>query len=196
MASKEENTNNVSTVQTQHIAEFNNVNWWNRRSKKTVFLAIIILLILVMFAILILGSNKQPNKTQQSAANIKLTTEQKYHSLANQGKYGQAEQVLEDELAKAKTKNEKVAVYFQQSAVALQFKKYTDAQNYANKAVKLDPSNSNSYVALAQVAAAQEDKNTARNYWQQAINHLDKSKPQYNLTLRQYKTNIQGLSKQ
>lgn len=122
-----------------------------------------------------------------------LNTEEKYHYLADTGNYAGAEQALESQLAGAQDTTSKLAIYSQQSAVALQFKKYDDAKAYADKALQLDPNSDIPYATLAYWAQAQGDKKSAESYWQQAIDKLDPALPQYSLLKRQYQSSLQGL---
>lgn len=124
-----------------------------------------------------------------------LNTEEKYHYLADSGDYGAAEQALEAALPGAKDKTSRLSIYSQQSAVALQFKKYDDAKAYADKALQLDSGSTIPYVTLAHWAGAQGNKTLAIEYWQQAISRLDKSAPQYSLLQQEYEANVRSLEK-
>lgn len=153
--------------------------------------------------------NHQAQSTRQSATNDNqkpatqapkvdvstLTPEEKYHYLASTGNYAGAEQVLEGQLAGADNPQAKAEIYLQQAYVAVQFKRYNDANSYANKALQLDNGSSGPYVALSSIAQAQGDIAKAKTYMQEAISHLNKDAPQYDLQLRNYERQLEGIGK-
>lgn len=109
------------------------------------------------------------------------------------GNYKAAEKVWDTDLASTKDVQSKVAIYYQQSALATNTQHYKDAKTYAEKAQKLAPNSSVPYVALAELAQAQGDKATARKDWQQAIAHVDPNAPGANLLLRDYKVKLESV---
>lgn len=155
------------------------------------WLALVVLLIVLGAAVYFILGSTHKNPTTQSVP--KLTPVQQYHTLANQGKYEQAEQVLDQQRAQAKTTAQKIAIYCQQSLLATQSKQYTDAKTYAGKALKLDPKSDKPYVALAHLAEAQGDKAQAAQDWQKAIDNLSSATDGYNLILRDYQSSLEAL---
>lgn len=162
--------------------------------------------ILIIVLVLILGwlayegvhhHNQERRKSSNAAVDKKLlanlSPSQKAEYLASQGDYAGAEQAWQDQLAKAKTTQDKLGIYYQQSALAVSFKHYDDAKKYAKEAKKLSPDSPTPYVALAQIAQAQGDKVSAQKYWQEAIDHLDHNDPAYNLKKHDYQSSLDSL---
>lgn len=122
-----------------------------------------------------------------------LSPAQKAQYYSDQGEYKLAEKIWNDELSKTKDTQSKLDIYFQQSAIATKYKKYNDAQKYADQAVSLAPKSSDSYVTMALLAKAQGDITSAKKYWQQAIDLLDKNRPGYSLILKDYQASLDAL---
>lgn len=133
----------------------------------------------------------QHEKLKASVAG--LTGVQQAQTLSDAGHYGVAQGILQAQLDKATSKQAKLDIYYQQVGLALQFKNFKDADKYAKAAENLDAGSTTPYVALAHTAENQGDKSAARQYWQQAIGHLDKNDPAYNLKLHDYQSSLDSL---
>lgn len=168
-----------------------------QKRKHLVFItAIILLIIFVVGVVLILyfhHSNINKIIPKEQSAGRQLTPDQDYQYLASQGKYASAEQVLEQQLAKTNNVNDELTIYYQQSALAVSFKKYSDAEKYANEAKKLAPDSPIPYVSLAQLAKAQGDTAVSKQDWQQAITNLNPNVSGYNLIKQEYQTSLDNL---
>lgn len=105
------------------------------------------------------------------------TPDQQAQYYADEGQYQDAEKSWNAQLAGATDTSAKIAIYYQQAAVAIQFKKYGDAKNYADDIKQLSPDAPDSYVVLAQLAQAQNNIPQAKQYWQQAIDHVNPNTP-------------------
>ncbi|MFA5004245.1 MAG: hypothetical protein WC498_03165 [Candidatus Saccharimonadales bacterium] len=121
--------------------------------------------------------------------NTQPTSEQ----LAYKGDYSGAQALLDKQRAQAGSKQAQADVYAQQIAVAMNVQKYDQAKTYAQQAEKLAPSPGTAYM-IGYIAELSGDKKTAQTYLQLAINRLDKTKPQYELSLRSYQNELQKVS--
>ena len=122
-----------------------------------------------------------------------LTLNQQAQYLADHNQYQPAIQIYQQELASAKDTTTKLNTYFYMSALAMRFKDYGNAILYANEAKLIDSKSTTAYVALAQIYTAEGNKTSAKQYWQQAINHLDPNQPGYNLIKLDYENSIASL---
>ena len=124
------------------------------------------------------SSGKPTTNTASQKVDIsKYAPDQQAQYYADQGQYESAEQSWQDQLASAKTTDDKVAIYYQQATVAIRFKQYGDAKKYADSIKEVAPDAPDSYVVLAQLAKAQGNIPQAKQYWQQAINHINADTP-------------------
>lgn len=138
------------------------------------------------------SSNSTTNATVSLPSNA-TSPDQKAQYYADQGQYQQAEQAWQDQLASANTSQDKVAIYYQQAAVAIKFKQYGDTKKYANDIKQVAPNAPDSYVVLAQLATAQNNIPQAKQYWQQAISHIDPSSPGNTMTRSDYQNQLDAL---
>lgn len=159
-------------------------------------LAVVILLSAVAWYVFVRPGSSQPNTTANNSVKAppaNTSADQKAQFYADEGQYAQAEQSWQDQLDSAKDTDTKLGIYYQQSALALKFKHYDDAKKYADAAKQLAPNSPQPYVALAQLAEAQNNIPQAKQYWQQAINHVDTNMPGYNLTQSDYQSHLDAL---
>jgi len=121
--------------------------------------------------------SKSPAKGVVKTPPANTDAEQRAQYYADTGQYEQSEQTWEAQLASAATASDKVAIYYQQAAVAIRYKQYSDARKYANDIKQIAPDAPDSYVVLAQLAKAQNNIPQAKQYWQQAIDHVNVDTP-------------------
>jgi tetratricopeptide (TPR) repeat protein len=155
-------------------------------------------LTIVVIILLLLGAAVWGIKAYHDSHTLKfprpnMSTDQKYHYLADKGDYKGAEKILGDAFQKATTKLDKANLSFEQSALALQFKDTKNAKLYADQALKAYPGYSDAYAAEAYVAMAQGDKNAAKKYWQQAIDHIDPNRPGANIVKIDYQAALDAI---
>ncbi len=184
MAVQNENTNAPNSA--PQVAEFRPRRHFISR-KIFIALALIIILLVAGILIYIYRPGREP------AIPTNITPTQKAQYLADQGEYDAAQAAWQRQLAGAGDQQTTLGIYYQQSALALKFKRYDDAKKYAEQAKTLAPKSPTPYVALAQLAQAQGDKSAARQYWQQAIAQLDPASPTYNLIKRDYQSSLDSL---
>jgi tetratricopeptide (TPR) repeat protein len=138
-------------------------------------------------------STVTPVKNAASAPPSNISLDQKAQYYADEGQYEQAEQSWQEKLAGTKDTDGKVSIYYQQTVLAVKFKHYADAKKYADEAKQLAPTSPAPYAALALLAEAQNNNAQAKQYWQQAINHVDTSMPGYNLIKADYQGQLDAL---
>lgn len=185
---------NITSDSETKVAEF--MPQSNRYSLKHKKFVVVLALVIIMLMVGGLGYKiykRGFSPTQSSSNSASITPTQKAQYLADQGKYVAAEKVWQEQLANAKDQQTKLGIYYQQASLASRFKHYDDAKKYAEEAKQLAPNSSTSYVALAHMAESQGDKVAAKQYWQQAINHLDPNALGYNLILRDYQSSLDSL---
>lgn len=161
-----------------------------------VTLFIIIILAAGVWYVFWRSSSSTPGTTVTSTASAppaNTSLEQQAQYYADEGQYQSAEQSWQKKLASTTNASDKVAIYYQQSALAVQFKKYADAKKYADEALSLSPDSPGPYAALAQLAEAQNNIPLAKQYWQQAINHVNTNMPGYNIIQSDYKSHLDAL---
>lgn len=142
------------------------------------------------------GQHKASAPTNSSGPKVdvaSLTPEQQYNYLARQGNYDGAEKVLDSQYSKANDTQSKTSTKVLQAYVAIQFKEYNDALNYANEAMSLNNNSPDAYLVLGEVYSGMGQKDKAKSYIEQAIAHLDKSLPQYPLVLQDYQKKLQAV---
>lgn len=161
-------------------------------SKKALFLLTgLFLVIVILFSQYVI---KRYNQEKAISAIPKgLSTQQKAIYLSDKNNYEAAQTVWNKQLESSNSKTDKLNVYYQQSAIALKFGKYNDANKYANKAEQIDSNSATAYVAFAHIAEKQGDVEKARDYWRQAITKLDPNAPGYNLIKRDYQESLNSL---
>lgn len=158
--------------------------------------AIIIGVLLIALVAMILVNTL--NKSNTSNINIpyipgNLTPLEKAEYFANNNNYVDAEAVLENQLSSTRTTQDKVNIYNEQFGIALQLRKYGDAINYANSIKKIDSSSDSYYVDMAQSYQGQGKFSLAKQYWQQAVSHLDSNLSYYNILKQEYQANAARL---
>lgn len=121
-----------------------------------------------------------------------LTLSQQSDYLAYKGDYKGAQKIIAGQVAKAPNATAKAGLYLQQATIALNAKNYADAKKYAQSAESLQP-NDNTASLLGYIAAQTGNKATAKQYYQKAIDRLDKNAESYNGTLQAYQTSMQEL---
>lgn len=142
--------------------------------------------------------SKQVAKLKQTLASkgvkfASLSPDQQAQYLADNGQYAAAQETYQNEYNSAKNDKTRLNILFQQAMLAAKARHYKEANNYAAKAKQLAPNSSTTYVALAQIAQTEGDKNSAKNYWQQAISKLDPKNPAYSLIKRDYQSSLEAL---
>jgi tetratricopeptide (TPR) repeat protein len=145
---------------------------------------LVIIAAAVWFVVWHSRSSSSSNNTATTSKNTpappsNISLDQKAQYYANEGDYQAAEQSWQQKLAGDTSTTDKVADYYQLSALAVQFKQYSDAKKYANDIMQVAPDAPDSYVALAQLAQAQNNIPQAKQYWQQAIDHVSSNTPGY-----------------
>lgn len=125
------------------------------------------------------------SKTETIAKAQKLTTE---------GKYPEAKTLLEGAIKRTKIPGDiteyEMAIY----TLAMQAKVYGDAQLYAIKLDKANPTSGSAH-DVAYAATLNGDKETAKKYLQTAIDKLDKTKPQSGIILHNYEYELKELQR-
>jgi len=145
--------------------------------------------IVVILAITGFAFYKNQTKTPVPA---RLTARQQSDYLAYKGDYRGAQKTVADQITKASNTTTKSELYLQQVTIALNASNYVDAQKYAQAAESLQP-NDNTASLLAYIAAQTGDKATAKQYYQKAIDRLDKNAESYNGSLQAYQTSMQEI---
>lgn len=175
-----------------------------RHAEHIHFQAKLLGVVLFVFVVLACGawyifsrSSDSPSSTAAKStvnappANTSLEQQAQYY--ADEGQYQSAEQSWQKKLTGTSDASDKVAIYYQQSTLAVQFKKYADAKKYADEALSLAPNSPEPYVALAQLAEAQNNTPLAKQYWQQAINHVNMNVPGWNMVKSDYQSHLDAL---
>jgi len=121
-----------------------------------------------------------------------LTASQQSDYLANKGDYSAAQKIVVQQIAKAPNSTAKAGLYMQQATIALNAKNYVDAKKYAQAAESLQPGD-NTASLLGYIASQTGDKAAAKQYYQKAIDRLDKTAESYNASLQDYQTHLQEL---
>ena len=122
-----------------------------------------------------------------------LTVSQQSDYLAYKGDYKGAQKITAGQVATAPNATAKADLYLQQATIALNAKNYADAKKYAQSAESLQP-NDNTASVLGYIAAQTGDKATAKQYYQKAIDRLDKNADSYNASRQDYQTRLQELA--
>ena len=158
-----------------------------RRRAKILVLGVGILLVCA-----ITGFVLYKNQTRNPVVPPHLTASQQSDYLAYKGDYGAAQKIVAGQITKAPNSIAKAGLYLQQASIALNAKNYADAKIYAQAAESLQP-NDNTASLLGYIAAQTGDKATAKQYYQKAIDRLDKDAKSYNASLQDYQTRLQEL---
>lgn len=162
-----------------------------RKFLRSVYALGVVIIIIILASIYLVSTQ---NKNDSTANLPKGTSEsQKATYESDHGRYSLAEQAWQAQIKSSSTTQDKLNIYFEEASTAIQFKKYSDARNYANEALSLDPNSSIPYVALANIALASGNKAQAKQYWQQAINKLNPNSPGYNITLNEYTYSLESI---
>ena len=155
---------------------------------------LVIVLVILVGGGLIWQHQKNNSRLAAMAAVVEgLTPTQKSQYYASNGEYKLAEKVWQDQLILTKDTPTKLSIYFTQSSIAIKFKKYNDAQKYANESLNLAPQSSATYVTLAYLAQALGDKISAKKDWQLAIKNIDPKTPGINIIQQDYQSNLDSL---
>jgi tetratricopeptide (TPR) repeat protein len=170
-------------------------SWFKTHKRLILIVAIALVVVGVGLCIYFCHFHKQKTVTSigERFPGQQLTAYQEYQVLANQGKYASAEQVLDQQLTKTTNASDKISIYYEQFSLALEFKYYNDAQKYADEAKKLSPNSPVAYSASAQLASAQGNTTTAKQYWEQAIKNLNPDQTGYNLIKQEYQASLDAL---
>lgn len=140
------------------------------------------------------GGHPAAKQNSNSAiAEQPLLPEQQVQVLRDKGDYAAAEKVWQQQLEQTKDTTTKLSIYFQMSQISLRFKRYNDATNYAEAAMKLQPASYIPYAIYAKIAEAKGDKVAAKKYLEQTIAHIDINQDAANLTIRDYQAELDGL---
>ncbi len=156
-------------------------------------LAVVIVVAAVVTGAYYIHNRRQATPKVQYNFPASTTPEQKALYLANNNQYQAATQVYKQELSSTNNKSTKINIYGMLAYLAIRFKDYASAQQYADEAKSLDPQSSGPYVYLAQLNTAEGNKTIAKQYWQQAINYLSSNQAGYNMIKADYQRNITAL---
>ena len=156
---------------------------------------ILALIIVVLAAAAVTGYVFYKNQTKSNIVlPPHLTASQQSDYLAYKGDYRGAQKITARQVAEASSATAKAGLYLQQATTALNAKNYADAKKYAQSAESLQP-NDNTASLLGYIAAQTGDKATAKQYYQKAIDRLDKNADSYNASRQDYQTRLQELDK-
>jgi len=163
-----------------------------KQNKKVLIVAfILVFLIILVFVILFIY-----NKSNQNNVSIKvpmgLTAGQKALYLEDHGQYQASEEVWQQQLNSA-NEQQKISIYYQQAAIAIRFKNFSKAQEYANEIHQLNSNSPTFYVAEAQIYQAENKNSVAIHYWQLAISKLNPNSPIDQMKKEEYQQNIASL---
>lgn len=147
------------------------------------------ILVVVLVALGLFFYRKQ--HVQKAPAGLVPAQQSQY--LSDRGDYDAAEAVWQKQFDEAKDTPTKLGIYYQQVQVAIKFKRYDDAKDYAASAMKLDSKSYLPYAAYADIAIAQGDHADAKKYLQQTIDHIDPNLDGANLIKRDYQTKLDSL---
>lgn len=169
----------------------------SENSKKYFTAGKLSILALIMFIILfgvIYGLRITTNDQRKIDAVPKyMDTQQKVEYLSDKGEYSAALKVLTIRYNEAKSLTDKQSILYRQTALAIKFKEFEDAQAFIESSIELLPNTSTPYVSSAQLAEANGKKAEAIKYWEIAIRNLDKNSPSYNLVKRDYESSRDSL---
>lgn len=172
-----------------------------RRSKtalriKLVALGVVIVLIagltILITTILTKKTVDTTANNKDSASQQNLTLEQQASKLAYEGKYTEAQQLLDTKVKASNDKSTQQEIYRQQATVAFNARNYKDALGYAQKAEAVKPVAGTADL-LGQIAAAMGDKPAAQRYFQKAIDRLDPNAENYASAYRTYQKELQAV---
>lgn len=186
------------------VLEVDSGRWYKRLIPKRWWAKLLIVLIIIAVGATCWAlhiNHRQPMKAQTKQAVTPVTTTpppdislgQKAQYLASAGQYQAAQQAYQQQAASTTDTTTKLGVYYQQSSLAVENKDYTAAKTYANEAMQLDPNSPTPYVALAQIAQAQGNDSVAKQYYQDAINHVTPDMPGYNIIRADYQSEMDAL---
>lgn len=155
-------------------------------------------IVLVLVLAWLFGGGKDKHTTTKQnpeliTTNQTLLPAQQAQVLRDKGDYSAAEQVWQKQLDQTQDTPGKLSIYYQMAQVALKFKRYDDATNYAAKAMLLDSKSYVPYAAYASIAEAKGDKASAKQYLEQAIAHIDPNLDGANLITRDYQAQLDSL---
>lgn len=154
---------------------------------------ILMLSVAIVVVAAIVGAVVYKNQTKNKIVlPPNLTASQQSDYLADKGDYGAAQKIVAGQITKAPNSTAKTGLYLQQATIALNAKNYADTKKYAQAAESLQP-NDNTASLLGYVAAQTGDKATAKQYYQKAIDRLDKNAKSYNTSLQDYRTRLQEI---
>jgi Flp pilus assembly protein TadD len=166
----------------------------SRRTIVTIVIifAAVLIVVGVLLARLDVKNRQVDKQTAQVAPTPPITPSSQANSLALSGDYAGAQKLLDAARAKTEDSKSQAALYLSQATISLNSGNYTDAKTYATAADKLTPT-PNTAALLGYIAAQTGDKVTARSFYQQAIDRLDKNANDYNTSLSDYKAKLQDL---
>jgi uncharacterized protein HemY len=98
------------------------------------------------------------------------------YSYALSGDYATGQKVLDNEVAQAKTVEDKSVLYMTQASLAYNKGDYAQAKIYANQAESAKPTSASAGM-LGDIAVKQHDTAAAKQYYQKAISRLDTHAP-------------------
>jgi tetratricopeptide (TPR) repeat protein len=188
-----QNTNKVGAQESHVTVGINKATpRWLQRRLVVAMAAVLVVAGAAIGGVVVFTRNPAPTAKKQSASHSN-TTSQQPSSQTTAVSYQASEQSLQDQLASDKDTASKVTTYSQQSVVAIQDSQYTDAQKYAENAMQADPSSPTPYADLALIAQDQHNNAQAKQYWQEAIDHLSPDMAGYNITKADYQNNLDAL---
>lgn len=159
---------------------------------------VVVLLVLVgvgVYVALTHVDNKQSTSGSSASKDSKYaaakTPTDKALAYANGGDYTGAQQIMSDQVSSATTPTDKASAYMQQAALAINAKKYADAEAYAEKAEAANPTDATAAL-LGQIALLQNDKTTAQKEYQLALKRLGppQKSPGYSQRLHAYQSGL------
>jgi tetratricopeptide (TPR) repeat protein len=167
--------------------------WLGNRKPLTIVAIVVVVGVVVGGAALFTGWDKPVPKPKTTTSTQTTGPVQQASYESTPGNYQASEKTLQSQLAGESDTSSKLTTLSQQSATALQFNNYSDAQKYAQQAMQLNPSSPTPYADLALIAQDQHDTTQAKQYWQEAINHITPDMPGYNLTKADYQSDLDAL---
>lgn len=121
-----------------------------------------------------------------------MTPEQKADYYVLKGQFSNAQAIYDAQLKAATTPQQKADAYTAKATTALSAKDYATARQLEAHADQLAPT---AWTAqfLGDIAAAQGDKSAAANYYQTALNRLDKNSPTYGYEANKIQAKLDGV---
>jgi len=154
---------------------------------------VVVLIILVGGGLIWQHQKNNSRLAAMSAVVEGMSPNQASQYLASIGEYKFAQKIWQNLLTVTNDTPTKINIYNLQTSLAIKFKKYNDAQKYADQSYKVAPDYSVTYVTMAYLAQAQGDKASAKKDWQLAIKFIDPNNPGSNIIQYDYQSSLDAL---